>query len=74
MEWTKDAENAVKKVPFFVRKKVRSRVETQVAETGKKVVTLTDVRTAQKRHLQNMSKEIAAMLSRILLNRQEEYC
>lgn len=58
MEWTKDAENAVKKVPFFVRKKVRARVETQVAETGKKIVTLTDVRTAQKRYLQNMSKEI----------------
>lgn len=58
MEWTKDAENAVKKVPFFVRKKVRARVETQVAETGKRIVTLTDVRTAQKRHLQNMSKEI----------------
>ncbi|RLC04011.1 MAG: sulfite reductase, partial [Deltaproteobacteria bacterium] len=41
MEWTKDAENAVKKVPFFVRKKVRARVETQVAETGKRIVTLT---------------------------------
>ncbi len=58
MEWTKDAENAVKRVPFFVRKKVRTRVETQVAETGKKIVTLADVKTAQKRHLQKMSEEI----------------
>jgi anaerobic sulfite reductase subunit C len=58
VEWTKDAENAVKKVPFFVRKKVRTRVETQVAETGKKIVRLADVRTAQKRHLQKMSEEI----------------
>ena len=58
MEWTKDAENAVKRVPFFVRKKVRARVETQVAETGKKIVTLADVKTAQKRHLQTMSEEI----------------
>jgi anaerobic sulfite reductase subunit C len=58
VEWTKDAENAVKKVPFFVRKKVRARVEAQVAETGNKIVTLTDVRTAQKRHLQTMSEEI----------------
>ncbi len=58
VEWTKDAENAVKKVPFFVRKKVRARVETQVMETGKKIVTLADVKTAQKRHLQKMSEEI----------------
>ncbi len=58
MEWTKDAENAVKRVPFFVRKKVRARVETQVAEIGKKIVTLADVKTAQKRHLQTMSEEI----------------
>jgi anaerobic sulfite reductase subunit C len=58
VEWTKDAENAVKKVPFFVRKKVRVRIETQVMETGKKTVTLADVKTAQKRHLQKMSEEI----------------
>jgi len=58
VEWTKDAENAVKKVPFFVRKKVRAHVETQVAETGKKIVTLADVKTTQKRHLQKMSEEI----------------
>jgi len=58
MEWTKDADNAVKKVPFFVRKKVRARVEAQVAETGKTIVRLADVKTAQKKHLQNMSAEI----------------
>ncbi|UCD33977.1 MAG: sulfite reductase, partial [Desulfobacterales bacterium] len=27
MKWSSDAEAAVKKVPFFVRKKVRARVE-----------------------------------------------
>ncbi len=58
MEWTKDAENAVKKVPFFVRKKVRARIEALVAEAGKKNVTLADVKTAQKRYLQQMSEEI----------------
>lgn len=58
MEWTKDAENAVKTVPFFVRKKVRTRIETQVIKTGKKIVRLADVKTAQKRHLQTMSEEI----------------
>jgi anaerobic sulfite reductase subunit C len=58
MEWTKDAEEAVKRVPFFVRKKVRARVETQVMETGKKIVALADLKTAQNRHLQKMSEEI----------------
>ncbi len=58
MQWTQDAENAVKKVPFFVRKKVRARVESQVAAANKKVVTLADVKTAQQRYLQSMSAEI----------------
>ena len=58
MQWTQDAENAVKKVPFFVRKKVRARVEAQVVAANKKVVTLADVKTAQQRYLQSMSAEI----------------
>jgi anaerobic sulfite reductase subunit C len=58
VKWTKDAENAVKKVPFFIRKTVRASVETQVAQTGNKIVTIADVRTARKRQLQKMSQEI----------------
>jgi dissimilatory sulfite reductase (desulfoviridin) alpha/beta subunit len=58
MQWTQEAENAVKKVPFFVRKKVRTRVESQVAAANKSVVTLADVKTAQQRYLQSMSAEI----------------
>jgi len=58
MQWTQDAENAVKKAPFFVRKKVRARVESQVAAANKNVVTWADVKTAQQRYLQSMSAEI----------------
>jgi len=58
MKWTEDADNAVKKVPFFVRKKVRARVEAQVTEAGKQIVTLADVTSAQKRYLENMRAEI----------------
>ncbi len=36
MKWTFEAEAAVKKVPFFVRKKVRSRIEKEAAKAGKK--------------------------------------
>ena len=58
MQWTEDAEQAVKKVPFFVRKKVRARVEKEAAEAGKKKVSLADVKRTQARFLANMSKEV----------------
>lgn len=58
MKWTSEAEAAVKKVPFFVRKKVRSRVESEAAAAGKKVVSIADVKTTQARFLEKMSSEI----------------
>jgi dissimilatory sulfite reductase (desulfoviridin) alpha/beta subunit len=58
VEWTKDADDAVKKVPFFVRKKVRARVEEQARTAGRKVVSLTEVKTAQARFLEKMSEEV----------------
>jgi len=58
MEWKKDAENEVRNIPFFVRKKVRTRIEAQVSAAGKHIVTLADVRTAQKRYLERMGEEI----------------
>ena len=58
MKWTEEAEKAIKKVPFFVRKKVRIRVEDEAMAAGRKGVTILDVDTAQKRYLTNMSSEI----------------
>ena len=40
MEWTEKAEKTIKKVPFFVRKKVRARVEDEALATGRKGVTI----------------------------------
>jgi len=57
MKWTIEAEAAVKKVPFFVRKKVRSRIENEAAKAGKKAVSLADVKATQARFLSNMSSE-----------------
>jgi hypothetical protein len=45
MRWTAEAEAAIRKVPFFVRKKVRSRVEKEAAENGKTVVDLKALKT-----------------------------
>jgi len=58
MKWSAEAEEAVKKVPFFVRKRVRSRVEEEARTAGKAVVSLADVRTTQKRYLSGMSRDV----------------
>jgi dissimilatory sulfite reductase (desulfoviridin) alpha/beta subunit len=58
MKWTTEAETAIKKVTFFVRKRVRLRVEKDAAEAGKKVVSIADVKTTQARFLEKMSSEI----------------
>ena len=58
MKWTQEAEEAVGKVPFFVRKKVRARVEKEAELNGRDMVTLTVVNTARKKFLDNMSSEI----------------
>jgi dissimilatory sulfite reductase (desulfoviridin) alpha/beta subunit len=58
MKWTEEAEAAVKKVPFFVRKKVRLRVEKDAAERGKTTITLDDVNDTRQRFLSKMGSEI----------------
>jgi len=58
MHWTAEAEAAVKKVPFFVRKRVRARVEEEARAAGKQTVTLADIKASQKRFLSSMESEI----------------
>ncbi len=58
MEWTSDAEEAIKKVPFFVRKKVRARVEDEARQRDKQKVTLAEVKATQKRFLSGMASEV----------------
>lgn len=58
MKWTAEAEDAIRKVPFFVRKKVRARVEKEALADNKYEVTITEVKLTQKRFLTNMSSEI----------------
>jgi dissimilatory sulfite reductase (desulfoviridin) alpha/beta subunit len=58
MEWTPEAEAALKRVPFFVRKRVRSRVEKEARDAGKRRVDLADVKATQSRYLSGMQDEI----------------
>ena len=51
MIWEKEADAAIKKVPFFVRKKVRKRVEEFVSGKGGDKVSLGDVQALKKKFL-----------------------
>lgn len=58
MEWTKEAEKAVSRVPFFVRKRVKKRVEEEAALVDSKIVTMEHVDRSQKKFLGNMENEV----------------
>lgn len=58
MKWTPEAQAAITKIPFFVRKRVRARVEDEARKAGKTTVSLPDVRLSQKRYLARMSDEV----------------
>jgi anaerobic sulfite reductase subunit C len=58
MQWSPEAEAAIKKVPFFVRKRVRQRVENEAVAAGRHGVDLADVLATQKRYLASMASEI----------------
>jgi dissimilatory sulfite reductase (desulfoviridin) alpha/beta subunit len=58
MQWSKEADDAVKKVPFFVRKRVRVRIEKDARQAGKIKVSLADVKATQASYLNSMASEI----------------
>ena len=57
MKWTKEAEDAVARVPFFVRKRVKKKVEEEAEQAGSRMVTLDHVQNSQKRFLNEMDQE-----------------
>ncbi|MFH1020996.1 MAG: 4Fe-4S binding protein [Pseudomonadota bacterium] len=58
MQWDKDAEQAVAKVPFFVRKRVQKRVETEAQQAGAPRVTMAHVASCRQRYLHNQEDEV----------------
>lgn len=58
MNWTEEAKQAVAGVPFFVRKRVKKRVEEEAARQGADRVLLEHVHTCRRRFLQNMEDEV----------------
>ncbi len=58
MKWLKEAEDAVSRVPFFVRKRVKKRVEEEAIRCGAREVTLEHVRNSKRRFLDRMEDEV----------------
>ncbi len=58
MQWTKEAEEAVSMVPFFVRRRVRKRVEEEAVNSGSRAVDLGHVNACRQRYLKNMDEEV----------------
>lgn len=60
MKWSEDADTAIKKVPFFVRKKVKKKIEEYVQQKAKKIVELSDVEELKANFLskEGMEKQI----------------
>jgi len=58
MRWAKNAEEAITKVPFFVRRRVKKKVEEEAERLNASQVTLEHVRICQQNFLKNMEDEI----------------
>ncbi len=58
MNWSREAKEALSRVPFFVRKRVKRRVEDEAARCGANEVIMEYVRTCQKRFLNRMEDEV----------------
>ncbi len=58
MEWTSEAEDLLAKVPFFVRKRVKKKVEETAVARGLKVVTKPVMLALQKQFMASMEDEV----------------
>lgn len=57
MKWSLEAEAAIKNVPFFIRKKVRTKVEAHAQSRGKSGVDIEDVTSLKKLFLSKNGME-----------------
>ncbi|UCG14750.1 MAG: 4Fe-4S binding protein [Deltaproteobacteria bacterium] len=56
--WDSEAEKTLRRVPFFVRTRVRRKVEEEVAAAGRTLVTQADLEESKRRHLKSLSEGI----------------
>ncbi len=58
MKWTREAEEALSRVPFFVRRRVRKRVEEEAVRCGASEVNMKHVQACREKFLRNMESEV----------------
>ena len=58
MKWMDDADQAISRVPFFVRRRVRKRVEEEAVRSNSSVVTMEHVERCHRRFLNDMENEV----------------
>ena len=58
MKWSKEAEELISKVPFFIKKSVKRRVEEEAASCGVNIVTDEHVNTCKNRFINKMEDEV----------------
>ncbi len=58
MKWTSEAKNALSRIPFFVRKRVRRYVEKEAAHTGTKLIDMAFMKECQGKFLNQGRQEI----------------
>ncbi len=58
MKWNEEAEKALSRVPFFVRKRVKKRVEEDARSKGAGVVDMRHMNACRKRFLTKMEQEV----------------
>jgi anaerobic sulfite reductase subunit C len=58
MRWTEAADQAISRAPFFVRKRIRKRVEEEAVRLGAGEVRLEHVEACRRRMLNQMEEEI----------------
>ena len=58
MKWAREAEEAIARVPFFVRRRVRKRVEDEAERHHSREVTLEHVHACKQKFLKNMEDEV----------------
>ena len=66
MKWAEEAESAVSHVPFFVRKRIKKRVEEEAVKQGSRQVNIEHVRACQKWYLNNMEEDVSRIPGRDL--------
>ena len=58
MKWDREAEEAIRRVPFFIRKRVKGKVEAEAQQAGARVVRMEHLRAAKDRFMRRMEEEV----------------